>query len=931
MTAIGVAGLTPATDPVDDVDDAQPTSSSSVGRFVLLLPVVLAAVTIRMLLFSIEVPLCAYGAHDPCLGTNVDGSAVLAQAHSLVDGDGLVSTVVPGTPGASIGPLGPVVYGVASGGGFTTDDRLRLLAAFVGGLGVLAIGIAAWRAVTDRRGPPTGLVAAGLAAVAPMLWINDVLVVPENVAVPLVAVAVAVACWWWGHRGWRGSVALGGVLGLVALARPDLLLFGLVLLGWAILAAAGPQREVWRDVGIAAGVAVLVVSPWVLRNLTTLQDSAPLTTATGAELLEANCDQTLTSRGMGGRDPACIVIPGPADDESTVAMAARSRAFDAWSADPARAALAVPVRAARLWGLVGSADSLDYDHEVEGMGPRVPLAATVAFWAMVPFAVGGIVDLRRRRVPLGPLLAAPVAVTLSAALLGATSRWRSPADVSLVILAAVGLVAGAGWLGERWPAALVAARRWSPTRRLGSALGIVGLVGLTLRLAVVYVVRPLCPFGEGATGALSDACFEFYGDPVYYRAQASALASGRGFTLFPGVQGGQHPPGYSSVLALANRLGLESVQDHRAVGAVLGAAGVVLLALLAAQLVRHDRARVALLTGLIAALYPHLWLNDVAYLSEALLVPAIALAGLATVWCWRRPGLGRASLLGLALGAVVLVRSECVIVVPLVAFAFLVQARRRERSARGRTWVVAGAITVAAVVVVLPWVVYNLSRFQQQVLLTSTPWLTLRYTACDSAFEGELLGYYDFRCWPEAPTLGGGPLRSGGRGMEEDAMDALARDEALTYYGAHPGGAVVRVIASAARMAEVWRPLDNLDLATVYEGRGFGASAAGLVWYLALVPLAAVGGWAAWRRGPVPVLLVWIVPAVAAAAIGGAIIRYRAPAEVPLVVLAGIGLWWLAYRPATVVDEAQPDPPPGGGTVAPPAAEAGTSAGSHEN
>jgi hypothetical protein len=58
---------------------------------------------------------------------------------------------------------------------------------------------------------------------------------------------------------------------------------------------------------------------------------------------------------------------------------------------------------------------------------------------LVPFAVAGGVLLRRRRVPITPLVAQFAIVTLTAAAIYGLVRFRVPAEVSLVVLAAVAL------------------------------------------------------------------------------------------------------------------------------------------------------------------------------------------------------------------------------------------------------------------------------------------------------------------------------------------------------------------------------------------------------------------------------------------------------------------------------------------------------------
>ena len=64
----------------------------------------------------------------------------------------------------------------------------------------------------------------------------------------------------------------------------------------------------------------------------------------------------------------------------------------------------------------------------------------------MPCAVVGGVVLRRRKVPITPLVAQFAIVTVTAAAIYGITRFRTPAEVSLVVLAAV---AFDGWWGGR--------------------------------------------------------------------------------------------------------------------------------------------------------------------------------------------------------------------------------------------------------------------------------------------------------------------------------------------------------------------------------------------------------------------------------------------------------------------------------------------------
>ena len=79
--------------------------------------------------------------------------------------------------------------------------------------------------------------------------------------------------------------------------------------------------------------------------------------------------------------------------------------------------------------------------------------ALYAYWLVVPFAVIGSVLLYRRRVTLIPLFAQVLMVTFVAASAYGAVRFRIPAEVALIALAAVALDAGLTAIRPARPAA----------------------------------------------------------------------------------------------------------------------------------------------------------------------------------------------------------------------------------------------------------------------------------------------------------------------------------------------------------------------------------------------------------------------------------------------------------------------------------------------
>src|SRR5262249_2496989 len=156
-----------------------------------------------------------------------------------------------------------------------------------------------------------------------------------------------------------------------------------------------------------------------------------------------------------------------------------------------------------------------------------------------------------------------------------------------------------------------------------------------------------------------------------------------------------------------SRLGVDSFLGHRLAACVVGAAAVAVIGFVARRLA-GDRA--GLVAAGIAALYPLLWIKDAVVLSESMLALTTAVMLLAAYAFWRAPSPWRATGLGASISLVALTRAEGVLLFALLAVPVVVMvpgldARRRfERL---------GAMAVAAVVIMGPWIGYNLVRFDE--------------------------------------------------------------------------------------------------------------------------------------------------------------------------------------------------------------------------
>jgi 4-amino-4-deoxy-L-arabinose transferase-like glycosyltransferase len=131
-------------------------------------------------------------------------------------------------------------------------------------------------------GDAVGLVAAGITAIYPNLVYHTAVALTETVfnTVFLLILLVVVKGPWTDRRFERRRlISLGVLLGVCMLIRPVAApLVGALLVAW-LLAGFGWRRSL-AHAAVVAGVAVLVVSPWIVRNIRVMH-SATLSTNTG--------------------------------------------------------------------------------------------------------------------------------------------------------------------------------------------------------------------------------------------------------------------------------------------------------------------------------------------------------------------------------------------------------------------------------------------------------------------------------------------------------------------------------------------------------------------------------------------------------------------------------------------------------------------------
>lgn len=342
-------------------------------------------------------------------------------------------------PTATHPPLYTLVIAAATKLGITGDEAQRSLGCIFGAGTIAVIGLLGRRVA----GPRAGLVAAAIAACYPLLIAADGALMSETLYSLLIGLALIAAYRVRDDPGWRRAAVLGVVIGLAALTRAE----GLLLLPLLALPAAWRR---WRLLGAVVLATVVVVAPWTVRNWTTFDRPVLISTNDGVTLAGSNCAATYHGRDLGSFDTGCI---GPARfpaNEARQAAQYRSDATSYAGDHLGRVPVVIGARILRVWGLY-QPTRLAYDAQNRRLA--VQEAGVLFSYALIPFAVFGAVMLRRRGEPLFVLLAPVLLVTITCALTYGGLRLRQAAEVPLVVLAAIGMVAAwERWRGLRSPA-----------------------------------------------------------------------------------------------------------------------------------------------------------------------------------------------------------------------------------------------------------------------------------------------------------------------------------------------------------------------------------------------------------------------------------------------------------------------------------------------
>ncbi len=398
----------------------------------------------------------------------------------------------------------------------------------------------------------------------------------------------------------------------------------------------------------------------------------------------------------------------------------------------------------------------------------------------------------------------------------------------------------------------------------------IGCLALALRCCYVWRTRNLPDYG--------------FDSRTYFSLARSLVTDHRYVSpYYPGrPRTALFPPGLPVVLA-GLRLGGVTTYRHAAYAlSLIGAMSAVTISLIGRRLYGW---RVGATAGVLAACYPMFILADGAVMSEGVFLLLVC----TTLWlCLRAEssdGLWRWVVVGVPIGAAALTRGEGLLLWPFVAILAAVL-----RGGRSRDIVLRSALAgLVPVVLVAAWVVRNQIEVGYPVPIGVSSWTVVGGANCQSTYYGALLGSWDAECLHLADRRALGEVRGG----------IATRNEGESYARAHLSRLPIVLAAREGRTFGLYRPWRELHAEALAESRDYTVSTWGYCVYLALVPLAAMGGWHTGRqlgRRTVMLLCGPIAMVFVTSLIGYGNQRFRIAAEPTLVLFAAVALVRLGQR-----------------------------------
>jgi 4-amino-4-deoxy-L-arabinose transferase-like glycosyltransferase len=288
--------------------------------------------------------------------------------------------------------------------------------------------------------------AAWIVAGFPLVFEYYGMLFPEALAIPL-TLAVLLALGHSTEPSWKRAAAIGALIGLLLLVRPNsFFLFAPVLVLWSL---TGGLKRGFALTAIAIAAAVVVVAPWTIRNAVVTDGGfIPLSVQDGGAFgtfneESANDPDNPYAWRFALQDPPAkleeVLTRMPRPDDAEVRSAMQEVALDYIRDNPSSVVQAFFWNGiVRTWDLRSPDKALD-EVQFQGRSETVRAIGLGIYWVLLAFAIAGAWLVRRRRELLWTGLALVLAASISFTIIGGT-RYRAPLEPVVAIGAALAIM-----------------------------------------------------------------------------------------------------------------------------------------------------------------------------------------------------------------------------------------------------------------------------------------------------------------------------------------------------------------------------------------------------------------------------------------------------------------------------------------------------------
>lgn len=365
------------------------------------------------------------------------GEGFVSPYHDLAIRAGLAEPGSVAPHAADHPPLTAIVAAPASflpGGRGEHLFEQRFIMCAVGAAVIVMIGLLG----REIAGRGVGLTAAIIAALYPGFWINDGLVMAESLTVLMVTGALWAAVRYRRAPSVRIAVELGVWLALAGLARAESLLLCVLIVVPLMWVTHAAWRERVIRTAVSALAVVVVLAPWVGPNLVRFEEPVFLSHGDGLVLAGSYNDLVFSGGGLGSWAVSFADFdPFDTSDPSVDSVEARDEALTYAREHLGELPKVVAARVGRLWSVYRPLATAQLNTQ-EGREPWASHLAIGALYLVVPLALVGWWRLHDRwhRWVLGVMV---LHVTLMGAAFYGTPRFRVPAEIALVVAAAIAI------------------------------------------------------------------------------------------------------------------------------------------------------------------------------------------------------------------------------------------------------------------------------------------------------------------------------------------------------------------------------------------------------------------------------------------------------------------------------------------------------------